>query len=112
MAYLFPYACFTCRKSFKRELGEPQRKCPHCGGKAVILSRKFKAPAKDDLKQWKKVEELYLRGFRFEGGTYPKTLVDMKRMFREMDSAPKPRRKPPLSGWWRGQRHSRRKASK
>jgi hypothetical protein len=66
--YLFPFACFTCRRSFKRAFkrGEDRRKCPHCGGDAIMLDRKFKAPRSDDVKQWRKVQELVEAGFRFD----------------------------------------------
>jgi DNA-directed RNA polymerase subunit RPC12/RpoP len=66
-AYLFPYACFTCQKSFKRkvDVGLPEKTCPHCGSVAVGLSRNFKAPRADDVKQWKKVAFLVKHGFRF-----------------------------------------------
>jgi hypothetical protein len=34
--WLFPYVCFPCRKSFKRQTlaqrGLPDKKCPDCGG--------------------------------------------------------------------------------
>jgi hypothetical protein len=85
-AYLFPFACFACRRSFKRPFvaGVDVRPCPHCGEEAVRLSRKFKAPARDDVEQWKKISFLCEHGFRFasvydENGTsvpYPETLKD------------------------------------
>ena len=39
--YLFPFACFACRKSFKRAFrwGDAQRKCPHCGATAEVWTR-------------------------------------------------------------------------
>jgi len=54
------------------------KKCPQCRGVAIGLSRKFKAPRKNDLAQWKKVEYLVRNGFYFEpiGEPYPKTLRD------------------------------------
>jgi hypothetical protein len=84
--YMFPFACFHCRRSFKRSY-EPNvgdRPCPHCGGLAVRLDRKFKAPPTDDCRQWAKVEYLVAHGFRFESvynpdGTlvaYPDTLKE------------------------------------
>jgi hypothetical protein len=53
--YLFPFACFTCRRSFRRKFrpGVDVMVCPHCGAEAVRLSRKFKAPRKTDVAQWK-----------------------------------------------------------
>jgi hypothetical protein len=87
-AYLFPYACFSCRKSFKRKFedGLPNKTCPNCGGVAIGLSRNFKAPASSDSGQWKKVEFLVEHGFRFyhqynvDGHLvpYPATLAEAK----------------------------------
>lgn len=93
-ARLHPYACLTCRKSFKRkwseeyqQAGMPDKTCPHCGGVAIGLSRLFKAPPMSDLQQWKKVAYLIQQGFRFyhqhdESGQavpYPATLADAKK---------------------------------
>lgn len=69
--YNMAFACFDCRKSFKREFvltdGVPlEMKCPHCGGVAHNLGRHFKAPKKGDLKQWQKVRFLFDHGFRFQ----------------------------------------------
>ncbi len=94
-ARLYPYACFACRKSFKRKWSEefkagmemPDKTCPHCGGVAIGLSRNFKAPPMNDLPQWKKVAYLINNGFRFhhqydESGQtvpYPATQADAKK---------------------------------
>src|SRR5688572_21741765 len=66
--YRCPFACFECRRSFKRpfEAGVLARKCPHCGASAKRLFEKFKPPKKDDLKQWEKVRFLYDNGFWFQ----------------------------------------------
>jgi DNA-directed RNA polymerase subunit RPC12/RpoP len=91
--YLFPYVCFACRKSFKRTIdvnapGLQDKVCPECGGKAVGLSRKFKAPARTDIAQWKKVEYLVRHGFRFfslegvDAVAYPKTLAEARTFVR------------------------------
>src|SRR3569832_544749 len=56
-----PYACFACRRSFKRVVPasffdqSPVLTCPGCGGRAVGLSPKFKPPRRDDLEQRRKV---------------------------------------------------------
>src|SRR3982751_1460370 len=65
--HLVPFACFACRKSFKRpqSWNSLHRKCPHCGGAAIMLDQKFKAPRTSDLKQWRKVQALVEAGFRF-----------------------------------------------
>jgi hypothetical protein len=79
---LHPFACFACRRSFKRPGDHrDEAACPVCGNVAIRLSRKFKPPRRDDVKQWAKVETLVRLGFRFdtiwdgEGGTvrYPST---------------------------------------
>jgi hypothetical protein len=93
--YLFPYVCFTCRKSFKRapigQKGLPDKTCPDCGGVAIGLSRKFKAPSRLDAAQWEKVEYLVAHGFRFFSQTdaktrvsvpYPETLKDAREFVR------------------------------
>ena len=86
--YLIRFACFRCRRSFKRsvELGSKDyvRRCPRCGGRALDLGRRFKPPKGDDLAQWKKVRFLVAAGFFFqhvhdeEGGQvgYPETLEE------------------------------------
>jgi hypothetical protein len=83
---LIPYACFKCRRAFKRPWQGriPERPCPNCGAQAVALNPKFKAPRSDNVEQWKKVEFLVSRGFLFqslrdgEGHsiTYPESLRD------------------------------------
>ena len=66
--YLRPFACFRCRRSFRRpyEPGVKERPCSMCGGVAIQLDRKFKAPRKADRQQWAKVEYLVRHGFRFQ----------------------------------------------
>jgi hypothetical protein len=88
MAYLFPFACFSCRKSFKRPWARDveTRPCPHCGQASVRLNRKFKAPPQNDVRQWEKVKFLFDHGFRFQSiypgdGTnakYPETLAEAR----------------------------------
>lgn len=79
-AYLHPYACFRCRKSFKRASRvEAVLPCPECGGPSIGLTRKFKPPKRSDEKQWIKVEALVRHGFLFWslGEPYPDTLHDV-----------------------------------
>ncbi len=91
--YNMAFACFECRKSFKREFdlseGRPKEMvCPDCGGVAYNFGRHFKPPKKSDIKQWKKVHFLFEHGFWFqkvydkENGyqliTYPKTLDEAR----------------------------------
>lgn len=91
--YNMAFACLGCRKSFKREFdladGCPgQLVCPECGGAAYNFGLHFKAPRKNDLKQWEKVAYLFEHGFRFqkirptrdslESVPYPDTLAAAK----------------------------------
>jgi predicted RNA-binding Zn-ribbon protein involved in translation (DUF1610 family) len=88
-SYLFPFVCFSCRKSFKKPNSVSVRSCPECGGAMTQLSRKFKAPKRSDTAQWKKVQLLVSHGFRFysvyeqtERGSsrvaYPRTLEEAR----------------------------------
>ena len=88
------YACFRCRKSFKRpqfsgstnrfmtseqsrgqsreaEEFEAQRayKCPDCGGPCFYMGIDFKAPKKADVKAWKQAERVIQSGKAFYRGT-------------------------------------------
>lgn len=85
--HAFSYACFTCRKSFKRPLvslakprslgksartefersarlfeSEFRHKCPHCGGVAHFMGRDFKAPKSSDKRAWERVETFITSG--------------------------------------------------
>jgi hypothetical protein len=113
--YSYAYACLSCRRSFKRPggPGAPDlRPCPRCRGDAVNLGRNFRAPAVDDLTQWRKVGFLVRHGFVFqtlydpETGTrigYPRTLEAARsfvRKYRHLalptsnGSSAQPRRRP------------------
>lgn len=61
---LWPYACFICRKSWKRS-AETGGKCPECSGELHWMGRAFKVPKKADAEQWAKVGALWNAGFRF-----------------------------------------------
>jgi hypothetical protein len=92
--YLLHFACFACRRSHKRALraDELTKVCPTCGGAAIRLGRHFKAPAKDDQAQWRKVRFLVAHGFLFQhvyetrhGGLqvpYPETVEDAREFVR------------------------------
>ena len=81
------YACFGCRKSFKRPqfhgshsrfMTQEQRvaqqreaaefeatrtyRCPDCGGTAHFMGIDFKAPKKTDVKGWSAVEAFIRSG--------------------------------------------------
>jgi len=86
--YLIHFACFRCRRSFKRGVDYQGKDhvmvCPHCGGRAIDLGRHFKAPKVADIDQWKKVRYLVAAGFFFQHVhddesrqvPYPKTLKE------------------------------------
>lgn len=79
-AYLHPYACFSCRVSFKRSSKTAAvLPCPSCGGPSIGLARKFSPPKRSDVGQWAKVEALVGYGFLFWslGEPYPETLKDV-----------------------------------
>jgi hypothetical protein len=68
------YACFKCRKTYKRRLmWDIQRdeedqiaaKCPQCGELMANMGLDFAAPKKDDLKQWEHIKHLFTVGIAF-----------------------------------------------
>ena len=71
------YACFDCRKTFKRRLlsdiqegysmkqEEHPAKCPQCGQFMADMGKDFEAPKKDDVKAWKHMATLYEAGIAF-----------------------------------------------
>lgn len=68
------YACFECRKTFKRRLlydvdhNKDQSKvarCPECGHLMANMGLDFKSPKKDDLKTWQHIKDLYSVGVTF-----------------------------------------------
>jgi hypothetical protein len=69
------YACFDCRKTFKRrhlsdfeetkELSLKEAKCPQCGNLVANMGMDFQAPRKDDIKAWKHIQQLYSVGIAF-----------------------------------------------
>jgi hypothetical protein len=88
------YACFQCRKSFKRpqfsgatnrfmtsaqqaaqrrEAGQFEKnreyKCPECGGSAHYMGIDFKAPPRTDLRAWRQAEAFIASGKLFIRGT-------------------------------------------
>ncbi len=68
------YACFNCRKTFKRRLmadvkkGEAsvfEAKCPQCGEFMVNMGLDFESPKKDDIKKWEHIKSLFSVGITF-----------------------------------------------
>lgn len=72
------YACFKCRKSFKRrlisdvyensaELKQKEAKCPECRSLMADMGLDFKAPKKSDIKAWNQLALLFEVGLTFHG---------------------------------------------
>ncbi|MBO2010443.1 hypothetical protein J4E00_15385 [Siccationidurans soli] len=69
------YACFECRKTFKRRLlkdiktpdAHPSAaaKCPECGSLMADMGLDFKSPLRDDLKAWQHMRNLYAVGITY-----------------------------------------------
>ncbi len=68
------YACFECRKTFKRRLLKDVArdeetsvvaKCPECGGLMANMGLDFKSPSKNDLKAWQHMRSLYAVGITY-----------------------------------------------
>jgi hypothetical protein len=89
-AYLIHFACFACRRSFKRNVDFRApvyvKPCPNCSGQAIHLGRHFKPPKPTERKQWEKVEYLVQSGFFFQHVqnaescqvAYPETLEEAR----------------------------------
>ena len=71
------YACFKCRKAFKRKLlgdisgvdcnntEEKAAKCPECGELMANMGLDFEAPKKTDKKAWEHMAKLFRVGITF-----------------------------------------------
>lgn len=68
------YACFACRKTFKRMLlwdinrddkREKEAKCPDCAGPVANMGKDFEAPKRTDIKAWSHLQSLYSVGITF-----------------------------------------------
>lgn len=58
------YACFSCRKMFRKHATGPS-KCPQCGGTMHPMGLDFKAPPVSNTKAWEAVRTLYRNGIRY-----------------------------------------------
>lgn len=76
--YKSHYACFECRKTFKRrllkdinrELGHEdsvEAKCPQCGGLMADMGLDFESPKMNDTKTW---EHIAYKRFIFSGNNF------------------------------------------
>jgi len=103
--YQIQFACFECRKAFKRPytVGEQKRSawlsrrisgrqplkpftppvyhCPDCDAEATLMGRAFRAPRHDDVDRWRAVEILARGGITFWSyvGRLPETVSEAKR---------------------------------
>lgn len=66
------FACFTCRKAFKRPPAETPKDeandpapCPDCGLKMADMGLDFKPPRRTDVEHWAVIEFLYRNGFAY-----------------------------------------------
>lgn len=91
MPTLIQHACFTCRKVFKKPYADitslshqikPKdpttlqrinvHKCPQCGEDMILMDYKFRAPAKDDIAEWKWIEKCVTTGTDYSNRTIRK----------------------------------------
>lgn len=83
------YACFNCRKTFKRKFRKNVKKgenfvfaakCPDCRGLMADIGLDFESPKKDDLKKWEHIKSLYAVGITFHscGCSGPGYIPDSK----------------------------------
>jgi DNA-directed RNA polymerase subunit RPC12/RpoP len=75
--YKSHYACFECRKTYKRrllsdivrkddiELELKEAKCPQCGNLMANMGKDFEAPKKGAVKEWEHIKRLYSVGITF-----------------------------------------------
>nr|ARK12873.1 hypothetical protein A6C57_22470 [Fibrella sp. ES10-3-2-2] len=69
------YACFNCRKGFKRRLDKdtlPQDrrvndivKCPDCGAEMKNLGKDLRLPSRKDIDKWLAIEYLSIHNYNF-----------------------------------------------
>ncbi|MBI1837559.1 MAG: hypothetical protein HYR91_09880 [Flavobacteriia bacterium] len=68
------YACFNCRKTFKRKLmwdinrnekDNIEAKCPQCSELMANMGLDFESPRKNNLKEWEHIKSLYSVGITF-----------------------------------------------
>jgi hypothetical protein len=92
------YACFECRKAFKRRLmwdiqradERVEAKCPQCGTLMADMGLDFAAPKKDNIKQWEHIRTLYAVGITFQScgctgpGYIPNTKERLIEYFQEL----------------------------
>ncbi|MEL6812001.1 MAG: hypothetical protein AAFP76_11750 [Bacteroidota bacterium] len=96
------FACFSCRKSFKRRLlrdiegghsdsyEKVPAKCPECGELMANMGLDFKAPKKADSKAWSHLKNLYNVGIAFHScgcsgpGYVPRDISELVKHFEQI----------------------------
>ncbi len=93
--YKSHFACFRCRKGFKRRpeengLSQPHAAgCPRCGEPMADMGLDFKPPPMPDVEHWQVVEHLFRRGFAYHScgcggpGYRPSRWADVPAFLRE-----------------------------
>lgn len=99
LAYKPHYACFECRKTFKRKLlwdinrddkRSVEAKCPQCGELMANMGLDFESPKKNDIKKWNHTKSLYTVGITFHScgcsgpGYIPNTNEKLAAYFQEL----------------------------
>jgi hypothetical protein len=99
------YACFTCRKMFRRpaacglvhrptEGQEVVAPCPQCSEPMRNLGKDFKAPKRTDEGQWRKVALLFQHGYAYHScgcsgpGWRPATLREAEVLIERLRDEP------------------------
>lgn len=89
VTYNLKLACLKCRKSWRKDDYLVARRtrlfqscdelmvCPQCQGQLVSMGVDFKAPARSNIRQWRKVELLVEAGVRFEVRRFTRSERDM-----------------------------------
>lgn len=81
MPELSEHACFRCRKVFKKphwyafkgkSSAPPVYPCPECGDDMIAMGYKFRAPAKRDIKEWKRIKDAIDNGVEWQVPTVRK----------------------------------------
>lgn len=92
------YACFNCRKTFKRRLFRDikiggsvfEAKCPQCRELMANMGLDFESPKKDDIKKWEHIKSLFSVGITFHScgcsgpGYIPNSQEKLIEYFEEM----------------------------
>lgn len=99
-SYKEHFACFQCRKAFKRRLmadikrgandDSVPAKCPQCSALMANMGKDFEAPAQKAVKQWQHLQLLYTVGITFHScgcsgpGYIPANQQALKAYFEEI----------------------------